>query len=109
MSELTVGNQFDVDSRDITYLEFSWDGHFDEGILLNDFGTMIPTNQSNPAEDPVVMTITGLALLDDNLSVGFYVRGGTRGNIYKVEHEVTTAEAEPQRRNRSFFIQVRDL
>lgn len=110
MSDLDVGNQFDVDPNDITRLAFSWDGMFDEGILLTDAGVMTVSNQSNPDETPVAMTITaGPDLEAGNLSVLFVVAGGTQGHLYKVEHQVETAEAVPQRRNRSFYIQVRDL
>jgi hypothetical protein len=109
METLEVGGQIDTDPADITTLNFSWDGHFESGVLLSGAGTFAVADETEPAVAVVALSVAAGPLDSTGLGVQFQMTGGTRGHIYQVSHHVTTAELLPQQRTRSFYVYVREL
>jgi hypothetical protein len=103
------GDTIELDSRDWTLFQFSWDKHLPEGVELNDQGEINITAATVPPEEPVTLEIDSLAMLTGNRKVQFRLKGGAKGQSYRVAHFVAPNTSPEQKRERSFYVFVKDL
>jgi hypothetical protein len=106
-SIIAPGGQIDKDPSDWTVLTFDWAAHLAADAELVDKGVLVITDEDPIPDTLITLLMDEFAILGDNKSVTFRLKDGTPGHLYKISHFIETNETPQQKRDRSFFLWVR--
>jgi len=104
---IVPGQQLEKDPSDWKLIEFDWDTHLAVGAAMVDKGTLVITDTTQPPDESISLTQDEFSLVAGNRKVHFRLKDGTPGHMYNVSHFIETNETPSQKRDRSFFVWVR--